>query len=211
MRLQLLIPALLLTTLSAPSLAASLFQDTWREDKRGTTLDGLKYWARLTNPDTGSIIETAGRRILRLREGARMQSIGVMPYGDGMELHARLAITSPNGTAGFGFIDFSSAQYFYLYLDRATGRMILQQGDGETSQVLGETPITLHSAPVSLRLHADNTSKEKIFLRASCDGTPPLNLEAARPDKMGSTYQIYVGIGGNTEADFYEVTTIRSR
>lgn len=203
--------ALLLLTLLAFPAPAKLIQDTWREDKRGITLDGLKNWSRLTNPDTGTIVEEGGRRLLRLRDGARMQSIGVMPYGPSLELKARLAITSPEGTAGIGFIDFSSSHYYYAYLDRAAGRLILQRGDGETSEILAESTAAVDGQTGTLILRASTQDKNTIRLEAQWEDGTKISAEDTRPAQMGSTYQIYVGIGGQTQADLHEVTTVQRR
>jgi hypothetical protein len=200
----------LLALLALPLPAAQLGTDAWRQDKRRQTLDGLRHWSRLTEPDSGIVTEEGGRRFLRLRNGAKIQSIGVMPYGTGVQLRGVMDITSPGGSAGFGFIDFSSGVYYYLYLDKSAGKVFLQRGDGETSEVLAQAPAS-PASPATLELAADTTDKTSIILRASLDGTPVLNATEDKPPKLGSTYQIYVGIGAGAEVDLHEMTTILGR
>lgn len=203
--MRLLLPLLLASTL--PLTAAKLGQDTWREEKRGQTLDGLRHWSRLTEPSSGTIVDTGGRRALRLTEGARMQSVGVMPYGAGMTLRGVLDITSPGGSAGFGFIDFSSGIYYYLFVDKTAGKIILQRGDAESSQILTEAPATL-TAPLAMELSVDTSDQKSIRLAASVNGTALLQAAEERPPKLGFTYQIYVGLGSGTSADLLEMTAI---
>jgi hypothetical protein len=198
----------LLATLPLP--AAQLGTDTWRQEKRHQTLDGLRHWSRITEPDSGIITEERGRRFLRLRHGAKMQSIGVMPYGAGVQLRGVMDITSPGGAAGFGFIDFSSGVYYYLYLDKGAGNILLQRGDGETSEILAQAPAS-PASPAVLELAADTTDKKSITLRASLNGNAVLNVTEDKPPKLGSTYQIYVGISSDAEVDLYEMTTILRR
>jgi len=204
--MRLLLPALLLASV-LPLPAAKLGQDTWREEKRGQTLDGLRHWSRLTEPSSGTIVDAGGRRALRLTDGARMQSVGVLPYGGGMTLRGLFDVTSSGGTAGFGFIDFSSGIYYYLYVDKTAGKIILQRGDAESSQVLAEAPAA-PASPMALELNVDTTDKKTIRLAASLNGTALLQAGEEKPPKLGSTYQIYVGLGGDTVADLYEMTAI---
>jgi hypothetical protein len=207
MRLRSLLSFVILLSALSPLGAAKLGQETWREEKRRQTLEGLRNWSRLSEPDTGVIVEENGRRFLRLQNGAKMQSIGVTPYGNGLALKGVLDITSPGGSAGFGFIDFSSGVYYYLFLDKTAGKVILQRGDRDASAVLAEAAVA-GSSPFTLELKADIRDKRTISLQALFNGTPVLDANEAKPEKLGSIYQIYVGVGQDAVVDLLEITTI---
>ncbi len=204
-----ILPVLFLA-LTGPVLAAKLGQDTWREDKKKSDLSTLRFWTYLSEATDGEVVEEKGKRMVRLKEGAKLQSVNVAAYGELIELTGVFDITSPAGSAGFGFIDFSSSLYYYAYWDKAKGKVILQRGDGDNATVLAETE-AVPAAPARFRLTADFKTKGRIVLSLQVDGKDSLKAEEALPDKMGATYQIYVGISPDAVVDLMEMTTITSR
>ena len=190
--------------------AAKLGQDTWKEDKKNANLSSLRFWTYLTKATDGQVVEEKGKRFVRLKDGAKLQSVNVAAYGDMIELSGIFDLTSPAGSGGFGFIDFSSSLYYYAYWDKAKGRVILQRGDGDNSTVLAEAAATPGS-PARFHLTADFKTKNRVRLALQVDGKDLLKAEDERPEKLGATYQIYVGISPDAVVDLYEMTTVTSR
>ncbi|MDX6767358.1 MAG: hypothetical protein SFU85_11275 [Candidatus Methylacidiphilales bacterium] len=190
--------------------SAKIAQDTWKEETKKADLSTLRHWSYLSEAGDGVITEEKGKRFLRLKEGAKIQSVNVAAYTDTLNLSGNFTITSPGGSGGFGFIDFSSGLYYYAYLDKSKGRFYLQRGDGDNATVLAEAeaPSTM-SGP--LQLTADLKTKDRIRLSLLSGSQEILKAEEARPDKMGGTYQIYFGISQDAAVDLFELTAITSR
>lgn len=211
MRAPLSLLVLILAGVAAqPAAAARLFQDVWKEDKRGANLDGLRHWNRLSAPDTGKVVEEGGRRLLRLSGGAKLQSVGVIPYGKSLELRGVFAITSPGGSAGYGVIDFATNVYYYAYLDKTVGKVVLQRGDGENATVLAEAAATI-PAPATLDLKLTVPERGPLALEVLLNGQRVLQASEERPASFGSTAQLYIGTGPDAVVDLAEMTTISRR
>ena len=203
-----LITTLLL--LAGPAMAAKLGQDTWKEDKKNANLSTLRYWTYLTEATNGQVVEEKGRRFVRLKDGAKLQSVNVAPYGDSIELTGVFDLTSAAGSAGFGFIDFSSSLYYYAYWDKAKGKIILQRGDGDNSNVLAEAAV-VPASPIRISLTSDFKTKGRVKLVLQVDGKDLLRTDDERPEKLGATYQIYFGISPDAVVDLLEMTAVTSR
>jgi len=206
-----LLPAIAVLLMFACSAgAAKLGQDTWKEDKKNSNLSTLRFWTYLSEATDGQVVEEKGKRFVRLKEGAKLQSVNVAAYGEMIELSGIFDLSSPGGSGGFGFIDFSSSLYYYAYWDKAKGRVILQRGDGDNATVLAESAATPGS-PTQFRLTADFKTKNRVRLALQVDGKDLLKAEDERPEKLGATYQIYFGISQDAVVDLFEMTTVTSR
>ncbi len=185
-----------------------LMQDSWRDDRPNDDVTTLRHWLRLSEPDTGRIQRHDGRNILLLEKSGRVRSLRTAPYLDGFTLTTSLSLDGGTGAAGFGFIDFSTNIYYYLFVDASGGRLVLQRGDGTDTEELASTPFQPGDTARSYSLGVDLSSAHEITLRVLVDGAA-LEASEPRPDKLGSVFHIYCGTGTDTIARVHEITTVR--
>jgi hypothetical protein len=197
-------PATPVKTFSIPSLPFEL--------KPEETLSASLNWVSLDETSPVVAAREDKQIILKLTNNARFRSSDVAAYPPSpaaMTLTARWQITNATGAMGFGWIDFSTSQYYYLYEDLERQELILQRGDGVSTKQLALYSLPASAQPRTFSLTRSDLGKGRIQLSVLVDGTEMGAPVTDQPDKeSGSTFQIYVGSGNNAEVSLQEISTI---
>ncbi len=146
---------------------------------------------------------------LRLSKGTRLRSRDVASYPEVLELEAVWKHLSPEGAMGFGWIDFSTSTYYYLYFDAGKERLGLQRGDSKGSVLLMETPLSRSDRSRKYGIRASVERGTRVKLEVLVDGAMVGEPVTDTLEKgLGSTYQIYAGSGAEATVELEEISTI---
>ncbi len=189
--------------------ATTLFPPLPFDLKPKETLFASKNWVSLNEEAGIQAMKQDGEIILMLAKNARFRSSAVAAYPEMLALTATWQITNQKGAMGFGWIDFSTSQYYYLYEDASRNELILQRGDGVTTKQLALYPLPASTAARNFTLQRKSLSPTQVEITVLVDGMPFGEAATDRPEKeTGSTFQIYVGSGNDAEVTLKEISTI---
>ncbi|MEM1157560.1 MAG: hypothetical protein AAGH72_04820 [Verrucomicrobiota bacterium] len=173
------------------------------------TLSASNNWMSLNEAAGIQAARVEKQTVLMMTNNARFRSSDVAAYPEVMTLKAAWQITNGKGAMGFGWIDFSTSQYYYLYEDLATHELILQRGDGVSTKQLALYPLPAATGPRDFTITRKSQSAAEIVITVLVNGTAVGEPVTDRPDQeMGSTFQIYVGSGNDAEVTLYSISTI---
>ena len=112
---------------------------------------------------------------------------------------------------GFGWIDFSTSQYYYLYEDISRNELILQRGDGISTKQLALYPLPAAQEPRQFTITRKSIDAAEVAINIIVNGTALGDPIQDRPEqKMGSTFQIYVGSGNDAAVTLQSISTIKA-
>ena len=173
------------------------------------TLSASKNWISLNESAGIQAARQEKQIVLMMANNARFRSSDVAAYPEELTLQATWQITNGKGAMGFGWIDFSTSQYYYLYEDLATNELILQRGDGVSTKQLALYPLAQATGPRHFSLTRKALSPAEAEITVLVDGVAAGDPVKDRPDQeMGSTFQIYVGSGNDAEVTLHSISTI---
>ncbi|MEM6822013.1 MAG: hypothetical protein AAF558_08750 [Verrucomicrobiota bacterium] len=178
--------------------------------KAGQSLKDSPDW-QLLNAEAGAeMIKAPDRQLcLRLTGGARFRSIDASAYLPETHLEATWSITNGQGAMGFGFIDFKTSIYYYFYQDVTKGMLILQRGDGQTTEQLAEIPFSSSTTSGNFKMVISRPKRDQVHLSLSHNESALGEPVVDRPEQeLGSTFQIYAGSSKDAEVLVYKISTI---
>jgi hypothetical protein len=199
------ITLLILFSFSMAALGQELIIDDWEDLNTKSTYRDMINWD-LLNPDGKlEVVKESGGLAVRLSEGMKLRSHGVSPYVEAFSIQVHMAIPDGKSAGGIGLIDFKSGIYFYLYADREKNELVLQRGDGLTTHQLYRQDFDPGSDTHLYQLDVKiPENKQPLFTVRVDDQT--LTEDAADPStlELGSTYQLYLGVGNESIVDIYK-------
>lgn len=206
-----LLPLLLFSVSLQAEESASLFSPLPFDLKPEETLFSSKNWVSLNESAGIQAARLDKKIVLMMANNARFRSSDVAAYPETLTLTATWQITSPQGAMGFGWIDFSTSQYYYLYEDLSRNELILQRGDGVSTKQLARYPLPATSGPRTFTLQRKSLSPAEAEITVLVNGSAAGEPVKDRPEQeMGSTFQIYVGSGNEAEVTLHEISTIKA-
>lgn len=177
--------------------------------KPDETLSSSKNWISLNEAAGIQAAKENKQIVLMMANNARFRSSDVAAYPEILTLTATWQITNDKGAMGFGWIDFSTSQYYYLYEDISRNEMILQRGDGVSTKQLALYPLPTANGPRNFSIVRKSLSAAQTEITVLVDGTVIGEAITDRPEQeMGSTFQIYVGSGNDAEVTLSRISTI---
>ncbi|MEM6885365.1 MAG: hypothetical protein AAF571_10060 [Verrucomicrobiota bacterium] len=208
-------PLLLLFLLAASLLHAEVeapeFAPLPFDLKPEETLSASQNWMSLNEAAGIQAMKQEGKMVLMMANNARFRSSDVAAYPEVMTLKASWQITNGKGAMGFGWIDFSTSQYYYLYEDLATNELILQRGDGVSTKQLAKYPLSTATEPRQFTITRKAQTAAEIVITILVNGAAVGDPVTDRPEQeMGSTFQIYVGSGNDAEVTLHSISTIKA-
>ena len=179
--------------------------------KAKQTLSESNNWVSLDEAAGIQAAKSDEGIVLMMANNARFRSSDVAAYPETLTLTATWQITNGKGAMGFGWIDFSTSQYYYLYEDLDEQQLILQRGDGVSTKQLARYPLTPATAPRTFVIQRKALNATAFEISILVDGSPAGDPIQDRPDdEMGSTFQIYIGSGNEAEVTLHRISTIRA-
>jgi len=179
------------------------------EIKDGESIDLSDHWVTLNVEGRAYARREGGQRLLILENNARLRSRDVASYPDQLGLFAEWVLLNNQGAMGFGFIDFSTSIYYYLYQDGDAGEWALQRGDATGMKQLARMPLSGIAGPVRMDLQIAFPKRDQVALTVLVNGQPAGEPIIDRPPmELGSTFQMYVGSGNDAQVAIREISTV---
>lgn len=173
------------------------------------SLSFSKNWLSLNEAAGIQAAKQDKQIVLMMANNARFRSSDVAAYPEVLSISATWQINNGKGAMGFGWIDFSTSQYYYLYEDLARNELVLQRGDGVSTKQLALYPLPAASGPRNFSIIRKSLNAASAEITILVDGTAAGDPVTDRPDvEMGSTFQIYVGSGNDAEVTLHSISTI---
>jgi len=173
------------------------------------TLSASNNWISLNESAGIQAAKAEKQLVLMMANNARFRSSDVAAYPEQLTLQATWQITNGKGAMGFGWIDFSTSQYYYLYEDFSKNELTLQRGDHVNTKQLALYPLPAASGPRVFSITRKALSAAEVEISVLVDGRPAGDPVSDRPEQeMGSTFQIYVGSGNDAEVTLHSISTI---
>jgi len=190
---------------------AELIIDDWKEMHGKSKARDAVNWDVLNPSGELEFMKLEKQVACRISKGMKLRSHAATPYLEEWTLDITFALVDGEGAGGLGFIDFGTGLYYYLYADGTENKVVLQRGDGLTSNEIFSHPFSPGSDPHRYALTVTLPENKQPTFTLTIDGeSMTTDAGDAATVELGGTFQLYLGASENAVVDIYETTAIKA-